>query len=50
MHLLHDKPVNAVIAIAGFLFLGIFLMFATSGEPDCDADAHERAKDCLDPP
>jgi len=27
MHLLHDKPVNAVIAIAGFLFLGIFLMF-----------------------
>jgi cytochrome c oxidase subunit 4 len=27
MHLLHDKPVNAVIAIAGFIFLGIFLMF-----------------------
>ncbi len=27
MHLLHDKPVNAVIAIAGFVFLGIFLMF-----------------------
>jgi hypothetical protein len=27
MHLLHDKPVNAVIAVAGFLFLGIFLMF-----------------------
>jgi cytochrome c oxidase subunit 4 len=27
MHLLHEKPVNAVIAIAGFLFLGIFLMF-----------------------
>lgn len=27
MHLLHDKPVNAVIALAGFLFLGIFLMF-----------------------
>jgi hypothetical protein len=22
-----DKPVNAIIAIAGFLFLGIFLMF-----------------------
>jgi cytochrome c oxidase subunit IV len=27
MHLLHDKPVNAVIAMAGFLFLGLFLLF-----------------------
>lgn len=27
MHLLHEKPVNAVIAVAGFLFLGLFLMF-----------------------
>jgi cytochrome c oxidase subunit 4 len=27
MHLAHDKPINAVIAIAGFVFLGIFLMF-----------------------
>jgi len=27
MHLLHDKPVNALVAIAGFLFLGIFLTF-----------------------
>jgi|SRR6185295_12361823 len=27
MHLLHDKPVNAVIAVAGFIFLGIFLLF-----------------------
>jgi len=27
MHLLHDKPVNAIIAVTGFLFLGIFLMF-----------------------
>jgi cytochrome c oxidase subunit 4 len=27
MHLLWDKPVNAIIAMAGFLFLGIFLMF-----------------------
>ena len=27
MHLLYDKPVNAIIAVAGFLFLGIFLMF-----------------------
>jgi cytochrome c oxidase subunit 4 len=27
MHLKDDKPVNAIIAIAGFLFLGIFLMF-----------------------
>lgn len=27
MHLKWDKPVNAIAAIAGFLFLGIFLMF-----------------------
>jgi len=27
MHLAWDKPVNAIVAIAGFLFLGIFLMF-----------------------
>jgi len=27
MHLLHDKPVNAVIAVAGFILLGIFLLF-----------------------
>jgi cytochrome c oxidase subunit 4 len=27
MHLRYDKPVDAVIAAAGFLFLGIFLMF-----------------------
>jgi len=27
MHLVWDKPVNSVIAIAGFLFLGIFMMF-----------------------
>lgn len=27
MHLIWDKPVNAIIAIAAFLFLGIFLMF-----------------------
>jgi cytochrome c oxidase subunit 4 len=27
MHLRWDKPVNAIIATAGFLFLGIFLMF-----------------------
>jgi len=27
MHLNHEKPINAVIAVAGFLFLGIFLMF-----------------------
>jgi cytochrome c oxidase subunit 4 len=27
MHLLYEKPVNAVIACAGFLFLGIFLLF-----------------------
>ncbi|MGA3186458.1 MAG: cytochrome C oxidase subunit IV family protein [Bryobacteraceae bacterium] len=27
MHLLHDKPVNGIIAVAGFIFLGLFLMF-----------------------
>ena len=27
MHLRWEKPVNAIIAVAGFLFLGIFLMF-----------------------
>jgi cytochrome c oxidase subunit IV len=27
MHLRYEKPVNAVIACAGFLFLGLFLMF-----------------------
>jgi cytochrome c oxidase subunit 4 len=25
MHLLHDKPVNGVILVAGFIFLGLFL-------------------------
>jgi len=27
MHLAHDKPVNAIIAMGGFIFLGIFLLF-----------------------
>lgn len=27
MHLIWDKSTNAIIAMAGFLFLGIFLMF-----------------------
>jgi len=27
MHLRHDKPINAIIGLTGFLFLGIFLMF-----------------------
>jgi cytochrome c oxidase subunit 4 len=27
MHLRYEKPVNGVIAAAGFLFLGLFLMF-----------------------
>ena len=27
MHLRWEKPVNGIIAMAGFLFLGIFLMF-----------------------
>jgi cytochrome c oxidase subunit IV len=27
MHLIHDKPINGIIAIAGFIFLGIFITF-----------------------
>ena len=27
MHLVWDKPVNAIILVAAFLFLGVFLMF-----------------------
>jgi cytochrome c oxidase subunit 4 len=27
MHLIHDRPMNALIAVAGFIFLGLFLMF-----------------------
>lgn len=27
MHLAHDKPVNGLIAVAGFIFLGLFIMF-----------------------
>ena len=27
MHLIWDKPVNTIVIVAGFLFLGIFLMF-----------------------
>jgi len=27
MHLKDDKPVNGIIAMAGFVFLGVFLMF-----------------------
>ncbi len=27
MHLRHDKPINAVIAASGFLFLGLLLIF-----------------------
>jgi len=27
MHLAHDKPVNAIIAGGGFIFLGLFLLF-----------------------
>ncbi len=34
MHLRHDKPVNAVIAVSGFLFLGLLLMFCLT---DIDA-------------
>jgi cytochrome c oxidase subunit IV len=30
MHLRQDKPINAVIAVSGFLFLGLFLMFCLS--------------------
>ena len=34
MHLRHDKPINAVIAVSGFLFLGLLLMFCLT---DIDA-------------
>ncbi|HEV2201673.1 MAG TPA: cytochrome C oxidase subunit IV family protein [Bryobacteraceae bacterium] len=27
MHLAHDRPVNGLIAVAGFIFLGLFLLF-----------------------
>lgn len=27
MHLLHDKPINAVVMVGGFIFLGLFLGF-----------------------
>ena len=27
MHLRHDKPINAVIAVSGFLFLGLMVIF-----------------------
>jgi cytochrome c oxidase subunit 4 len=27
MHLAHDKPVNGIIAVGGFIFLGLFLLF-----------------------
>jgi cytochrome c oxidase subunit 4 len=27
MHLAHDKPMNGLIAVAGFIFLGLFLLF-----------------------
>jgi cytochrome c oxidase subunit 4 len=27
MHLAHDKPVNGLIAVGGFIFLGLFIMF-----------------------
>ncbi len=36
MHLLYEKPVNGVIAAAGFLFLGLFLMFTL-----LDADSRD---------
>jgi len=39
MHLLHDKPVNGLIAAAGFLFLGLFLMFTL-----LDFDTRENPK------
>jgi cytochrome c oxidase subunit 4 len=27
MHLAHDRPINGLIAVAGFIFLGLFIMF-----------------------
>jgi cytochrome c oxidase subunit 4 len=34
MHLRHDKPVNAIIALSGFMFLGLLLLFCLT---DIDA-------------
>jgi cytochrome c oxidase subunit 4 len=34
MHLKHDKPINGIIAISGFLFLGLLLLFCLT---DIDA-------------
>lgn len=39
MHLKDEKPVNGIIALAGFLFLGIFLMFCFIDQ-DSRADPH----------
>ena len=36
MHLRHDRAVNAIIAVSGFLFLGLFLLFTL-----LDVDARE---------
>ncbi len=41
MHLRYEKPVNGIIATAGFLFLGIFLMFVFLDQ-DTRRDANPR--------
>jgi cytochrome c oxidase subunit 4 len=45
MHLKDEKPVNGIIALAGFLFLGIFLMFAFM-----DQDTRKDPKPIISPP
>lgn len=44
MHLLHDKPVNAVIMVASFIFLGLFLGFTltdVTSRPALDVVSHK---------
>jgi cytochrome c oxidase subunit 4 len=47
MHLRYEKPVNGVIAAAGFLFLGIFLMFCFI---DQDSRRDPNPRNLLSPP
>ncbi len=36
MHLIHDKPMNSIILIAAFVFLGIFLGFSYTDQASRD--------------
>lgn len=44
MHLLHDKPVNAVIMVGAFIFLGVFLGFTLTdigSRPPLEVSTHK---------